>query len=624
MTPTVVSKGVNNPFAGDIVGETWAPPLGSLPDLHRGVLDRLADTVRTVRANGVAMGLLVRGEAGSGKTHLIAQYRKETLSNDPNAFVVSIPMQTYASGIWRWVRKRLVEDLLKKRWNPEAAELNGLGIVLRNRFGNLAADKKASWSIFDIITGGKSGPTLADRLADFADDQDIAHPLRIVLPRLWDPKLCRLAADWLRGSLLAEDELRQLDLPAASYSDQDQEQVSREIVLGMCRLAGEKTTLVICFDQLDGMQAGTRDDAAYRAFANLATQLIMEPGPRLVVTFVRPDMIVPFRRAVEHSDVQRMAQVEAEIPPVERLEDAVRLALARLDADPSCRAERAKHGDDWPFGTAFFQKLYDDNRLALTPRILIRSCRAEFIRLQTGAVPLKVDPFGDMWKFLRKGFIEKPQSVSFDNVLTKGLPWLAELVGAPVERVQTADSSLENVNLLFQPAGLGRKLHGISLCNQEPKVLWHRLRSLHKLWTNPGRRLGTLVVVRGVTPPPTPKGQEWLDALAKAGVSVVLLDHQQLADIAALQRMLEGAHNGDLAQNGKPVGVETLSSWAKATLSGVARGVFDSLFDPALRPAVTSAPGQASPAQQPQQPFTPVVVVDATPKASSAKVKTKK
>ena len=103
-----------NPFhTTGALKDTFAVPPGHVPELHAPVLATIRRALAACRAGGSPTSVLVRGETGSGKTHLLAQLRDE-LKADPTTLVVGINFfGAYPGGLWRHVRKSLVTELIR-------------------------------------------------------------------------------------------------------------------------------------------------------------------------------------------------------------------------------------------------------------------------------------------------------------------------------------------------------------------------------------------------------------------------------------------------------------------------------------------------------------------------------
>src|SRR5262249_696372 len=141
--------------------------------------------------------------------------------------------------------------------------------------------------------------------------------------------------------------------------------------------------LFVCFDEAEAIQAGSYDAASLRQFATLVTDLLAQTGPRVVATFIRPSLQIEVSKAVEASNLQKMAQDRTILPPI-TWEQPVRLTKGGLEGETSCRSARLDNPDHsfWPLNQDFLEKEYKANKRSLTPRHLIRACAVEFERLQ--------------------------------------------------------------------------------------------------------------------------------------------------------------------------------------------------------------------------------------------------
>ena len=617
----MIPRTLANPFIKQQVGHELVPPPGNVPDLHKDVHDQCRRLIQQVRATRYGTSLLVRGEAGSGKSHLITQLRAD-LADDPGAFVIRIPMhKAYIGQVWRYIRKQFVEELLRKNWCPQHPSLTGFVRIVQNAFPGWSPAGRRG--VMGIIGNRSASQDLQEQLELFAGQNEFPYEVRQVLPRLWNSSTATLAADWLRGKSLADEDLGKLGLPASYPNDFEQEQTARDVVTSLCRLAAEKTTLLICFDEIEALLSGDNDTVALRAFTNLATDLIADPGPRLVVTFVRSTTEVALQKHVEHSNVQKMGQSRSAIPPLQ-WEQVVQLVLARLHADAGCREERLRHSQNqfWPFSEDFLRDLYDRERRDLTPRHVLIACNLEFERLQRGVADKAVltratptDPteaervppresaeqasapssnkeqqplspnsktperLQDLWDKRRARHLSHLHALSFETVLGNGLRWLARVMDLPFEMSDTKDSRLGDVSLVFRDRDAG-KFVGVSFCHHDPHVLWRRLDRLinQSQAAKAHGLLGRLVVVRSTEPKPSDAARERLEKLRRGGAFVHLLPKEQLAELAAFQELQSKSQTGGITDFGKPITGEQFDQWARANLSSSMKELADVIF----------------------------------------------
>ena len=588
-----------NPFASAALKGGRTLPAANVADLHKPALSAVHQAVADARAAAAPVGLLVRGEAGSGKTHLLAQLRHD-LRADPAAGVVEVDLQGAAPGrLWRHVRAAVAHDLL---------DANGalLARILQARYPKWAA-KGASGGLFiDALLGTKGGPALPGLLAA---EVGLPTGLRAVLPRLYDPATAGSAADWLRGQPLDTRTLGGLGLPVPAPDDEEQgkeqdlEADAREVVLALLRLATPAVALVVCFDNVEAIQAGQTDAHALGVFAWVAGELATGADPRVVVTFARPETVLRLRKAADMAALERLSHAAAAIPPLEDWEPVRRLVAARLDALPEWRAARQAHPDPlWPVGEPFLRGLLATNPYGLTVRHLVNACRVRVQEALKGDGAAKPKPIGQAfdahWQKRRDKCLAQPAGSVFDTVLSLGLPWLREAVAAPLDPFHEAPDGLNDVNLLFRPAAGG--LVGVTFCNHEPTPLRWRLQRLRKKQWPDARRSGllaALVLVRRAGTRDTEHAKGELAQLVADGVTVLRLPDQQYAELAAYQSMQAHVNAGDYTDGGRVVTAAEFAGWAAGHLSSGVKDLADQVFGP-LDPLVPLTPAAARPGRK--------------------------
>ena len=74
---------LQNPFLVHQVDAADRLPAGDVPELHAGILARCEANIAQTRHAGQSLGLLIVGEAGSGKSHMIARLRRNLVHATP-------------------------------------------------------------------------------------------------------------------------------------------------------------------------------------------------------------------------------------------------------------------------------------------------------------------------------------------------------------------------------------------------------------------------------------------------------------------------------------------------------------------------------------------------------------
>lgn len=596
----MLSPEILNPFLDIKSDHTDRLPAGDVPSLHNDIYTAMRDTVPQARQIKQGLGLTIVGEAGSGKSHLISRLRQH-YDSDPRTVVVTLRLRTGRIGhLWRPVRKQLFEELLKT-FTFKGAGSNGLLRILRNRFPNWAAALQDEGGLLGWLLGRRRQVDLKPYLDEFGRTTPLNHDLLKVLPQLSNPELSGLADQWLRGQLLGEDDLRRLGLAPYYPGDREQEDNASDVVQTFLKLAGEQTTLVLCFDEIEAIQSGNWDKAVLREFATMAVTMLGLSGPRSVITSLRFNLHTDLKTATDLTSQQKMGASNSVYVKVLEWEQMLQIVHSRLDAEPTCRNVRKQHpsGNDWPLNRKFLEELYRKHKRILTPRHVLLACSEEFQRLQTDGESDSSDrsdpPSGSVspkssidqllqknWDTYAAKFMKKPESVKFDDVFGKGLPWLANITAVSFYRSEGKHPGIDDVNLVFFSSVKSHKPIGISLCNDPPTSLWRRLDRLTNQWrANRSKHLAQLHVLRFANERTTSTGQDRLEILKSEGAQLHAIPSQQLAEMAAYHAMLINVQNGDVTYpNGQPVSGQEYDAWVKTHIDQThsVKELLDSLF----------------------------------------------
>jgi AAA ATPase domain len=246
--------------------EVWKPDPFDVGSIHRGareVLRRLVGTVR--QPSGVAVGriLLMLGEAGCGKTHLMRAFRNE-LHSRGQGYVGYMQMTAYTDDYGRYVLNNLVESL-DKPYDEARPEISGLmrlsnAVAEACRAGGASAALDVPDALERIREGAAGQPELDDLVRGLADriapdarfasiDYDMVQALLYL--QAPSPRVKATVLKYLRCEDLTPHDRRDLGgLFPRTYASAPQWVIQR---LGDLMWAVEKVPLVLCVDQLEDM-----------------------------------------------------------------------------------------------------------------------------------------------------------------------------------------------------------------------------------------------------------------------------------------------------------------------------------------------------------------------------------
>ncbi|MEB3274270.1 MAG: AAA family ATPase [Prochlorothrix sp.] len=208
----------------------------NITSIHQEVLGDVETYLGAVTADGVARTLLLLGESGAGKSHLLGQLQQRL---NEEAFFVYIGPWPDSQYIWRHILRNTVDSLLEI---PEGQDESQLQQWVA---GLLALqDRDFSRRLF-----GQRRIFVRKLVAEYAKGMYNPHEFFGVLYDLTDPDLSDLAASWLRGDNLDQESCEDLRVRQPI----DSEDAAQKILGNFGNIAAVTRPIVLCFDNLDNL-----------------------------------------------------------------------------------------------------------------------------------------------------------------------------------------------------------------------------------------------------------------------------------------------------------------------------------------------------------------------------------
>ena len=260
-----VLAGIPNPFEDMISSDAWAPEV-DVASINAGAFQRIWQDFQAVCRGPGTRGLVVYGPRGSGKTHLLGRLRARiTDAHDApdgvnHAVFVYVRLDTNPEQLWQHVRRRLVQDLLRRQQG-----LSQLQRLIAHALAAARDEPRDRWvrRLRRLIRA--QDPVLTELSEEVEERAELGRELRTVVEHLMFDRHRSDAKAWLRGDFLPPETLARLKLnPEAPLTEQP-EDAARAVVLALLRLADHSLPVVLCFDQVESIQRYAHDvDALFR------------------------------------------------------------------------------------------------------------------------------------------------------------------------------------------------------------------------------------------------------------------------------------------------------------------------------------------------------------------------
>jgi hypothetical protein len=474
--------------------------------------------------------IVVTGAPGSGKTHLLGRLRNWIGNNAGEAvhgpIYIYVRCNASAATFWRHLQLSLASDLL--------------------RAGCL------------------------DRLLSQRSDLDRVENLNVVrvLRSLQEGRNRLLASAWLRGEPLTEADSVALGIKvAADDEERDREWEAKRITHALLRFTMPAPT-VLCFDQIEGLETYLGEQAGFRAFGQVISELHAQHKHLLFLSCIVSDYEDRFQQSLIQADKDRIFRYVANLKPI-AWEPAMRIVRARLDAAPALASDRRAHAGDpwWPLDPKRLEPLFAATGLCL-PRRLIQLCAQEFDDCMGEDLP----GFEERQTMSLPDFLQEQYERNLadarrtapregaDKILGESLPWLLQNSGLTVLGPDAEASRFSN--LAYRgPAGDTALVY----CFRRGNALTNSLKRISKTWNPP---VGLKILSDpSIQPKQGTVGANVLDELKRRGAQQSYPLPEALAALHAIRNLTTSARSGELTLGRRQITEPETTEWALANLA---------------------------------------------------------
>ena len=510
-----------NPFTNIAVGSPWTEVPTDVTRINDVAFQLLWRGFLQTLVGSDPISLIVTGQAGSGKTHLLSRLKKrlEADADGEKPWYVYVRCHTSARTLWRHLQRTLANDVL------QSSRLEQMVTADPKKLGK-ARHLGVSRALESLASG--------------------RHTLA--------------AGAWLRGEPLSDADLAALGIGVEKEEEErSRETEAKHIVQALLRLLSP-TPVVICFDQVEALETYRGEMDGYHTLGQMVAELVNgEHRKLLLISCIVSEFEGNLEKLSNKADRDRWLQGTATLKPIE-WEPSVELIKSRLDSASGLRADRAKHPDDplWPLEKGRLSDLFDKTGICL-PRTLIQACRLEFDRLMGDVNPgpkISREDFlqQEYGRLLSNARVEW-RKVGGETVLEESLPWLLQNSGMTV--LGALENSANYANLAVRvSAGEAR----LMFCFRPGNPFTARLRKAVQFWSgNPELRI---LSDASIQPRSGSQGARYLEQLKRRGARQIHPLPEALAALQAIRNLTATARAGELTLDGEEIKEDEATKWA--------------------------------------------------------------
>ncbi|MFN6569943.1 P-loop NTPase fold protein [Dendronalium sp. ChiSLP03b] len=292
----------HNPFDRSLVvrsHDIWNQSFPDVTSINAHVSDAIFQSIEQIRTgNRSVVGITIKAEKGLGKSHLISRIRRRIQCEGDSFFVY---MSEVDYGDLNKIHSKFLTTLtnsLKQIGNQGVMQWQELATILLNEVYKSNHTPQQLIKRFPGVLA--QNPKIVDALTTnvLKLKPNIQNPylIQAILWTLSSDKIA-FAVNWLSGRDLAQAQADAMGLPNTNSEDTESE--AFQIVCQILDLIGDYRTVVICFDELEGVNCSNEGFTRSQVVAVLAKDLYSKIKRGVLIlamfdeTWVKEVKIVP-------------------------------------------------------------------------------------------------------------------------------------------------------------------------------------------------------------------------------------------------------------------------------------------------------------------------------------------
>jgi hypothetical protein len=325
-----------NPFRSTSVGDPWQAKVIDVPEINRKASRVVLETLDEVRSTGRSGMCMILGDAGVGKTHILARLRR--IARESDYLFISIRPLGDLQRIYGHILQEIMISLRKKGLKEDYSPLERFigEMISRALMDGFPDNPEASslgtslsqdpMKIFTLKPEEFYSTNLRDMAINFlaSTHPDVDIQFLEVLFQTLDSKIKPTAFKWLSGIEISEEDLKILEVPHSINTE------SRALSIIQTISALARKPILLSFDQLESIYIRFKRDNGIQLLFDSLTNLYNQCPHLLVLAMVQS---VVWKESIQNDIPEYSRQRIDYITTLERLdsETASLLAKARLD-----------------------------------------------------------------------------------------------------------------------------------------------------------------------------------------------------------------------------------------------------------------------------------------------------
>ncbi len=282
-----------NPFRSTSVGDPWQAEVIDVPEINRKASRVVLETLDEVRSTGRSGMCMILGDAGVGKTHILARLRR--IAEEKDYLFISIRPFGDLQRIYGHILQEIMISLRKKGEGEKYSPLERfIGEIVSRALSDGLPDNPVASSLAESFSqdpmkiftfkpekfySTNLRKMAINYLASIHPDIDIQF-LEVLFHTL-NPTIRPTAFKWLSGIEVSEADLERLDVPHSI----DSENRSLSIIQTISALAHKP--ILLSFDQLESIYIRFKRDNGIQLLFDSLTNLYNQCKHLLVLAMVQ-------------------------------------------------------------------------------------------------------------------------------------------------------------------------------------------------------------------------------------------------------------------------------------------------------------------------------------------------